>query len=80
MSQNDPLIAFEHASGFSTTEIALTIAGICTALLMFWLIWTYWSGFKGMKEKRVGKEKFRQLVFRAIFIFLVLQGFFYFGV
>ncbi len=80
MSQNDPLVAFEHGADFSTTEVALAIAGLCTALLMFWLTWTYWSGYKGMREKRVGKEKFRQMVFRAVFIFLVLQAFFYYGV
>ncbi|MFM2666696.1 TIGR03758 family integrating conjugative element protein [Vibrio mediterranei] len=77
---NDPLIAFEHGAGFTASEVALALAGLCTALLMFWLLWTAWSGYKGMRTKRVEKEVFRRMLFRALFLFLILQAFFYYGV
>ncbi|AUI88937.1 integrating conjugative element protein (plasmid) [Vibrio azureus] len=77
---NDPLIAFEHAAGFSASTFALFLAGLCSALLMFWVLWTCWSGFRGMKNNKVSKDKFRRMVFRSVFIFLVLQWFLYYGV
>lgn len=77
---NDPLIAFEHGAGFEANTLALILAGLTSALLMLWMLWVFWSAFRGMKNKKVTKEGFRRLVFRAVFIFLILQWFLYYGV
>ncbi|MEZ8822595.1 TIGR03758 family integrating conjugative element protein [Vibrio sp. 10N.247.310.23] len=74
---NDPLLAFEHGAGFEANTLALVLAGLTSALRM---LWVFWSGFRGMKNKKVTKEVFRRLVFRAVFIFLILQWFLYYGV
>ena len=72
--------AFEHGAGFTANELALTLAGLCSAVLMVWLLWVAWSGFKGMKAKKVTKEVFRRMLFRASFLFLILQYLLYYGV
>ena len=77
---NDPLVAFEHGAGFDAQFLALVLAGIASAFLMAWTLWVFWSGYRGMKNKKVSKEVFRRLVFRAAFLFLVLQWFLYYGV
>ncbi|EGQ8533372.1 TIGR03758 family integrating conjugative element protein [Vibrio parahaemolyticus] len=77
---SSPEAAFEHAAGFSPHTLAIYIAGLCTVLLLMWVLWVAWSGFRGMKNKRVTKEVFRRMIFRAVFIFLVLQWFLYYGV
>ncbi|MCP4825520.1 MAG: TIGR03758 family integrating conjugative element protein [Shimia sp.] len=77
---NDPLLAFKHGAGFEANTLALVLAGLTSALLMLWMLWVFWSGFRGMKNKKVTKEVFRRLVFRAVFIFLILQWFLYYGV
>lgn len=77
---NDPLLAFEHGAGFEANTLALVLAGLTSTLLMLWMLWVFWSGFRGMKNKIVTKEVFRRLVFRAVFIFLILQWFLYYGV
>ncbi|MCG9692868.1 MULTISPECIES: TIGR03758 family integrating conjugative element protein [unclassified Vibrio] len=77
---NDPLLAFEHGAGFEANTLAWVLAGLTSVLLMLWMLWVFWSGFRGMKNKKVTKEVFRRLVFRAVFIFLILQWFLYYGV
>uniref|UniRef100_UPI0026147174 TIGR03758 family integrating conjugative element protein n=1 Tax=uncultured Vibrio sp. TaxID=114054 RepID=UPI0026147174 len=73
-------LAFEHAAGFEASTLALVLAGLTSALLMLWVLWVLWSGFRGMKNHKVAKEVYRRLVFRAVFIFLTLQWFLYYGV
>lgn len=77
---SSPTEAFEHGAGFDVSTLALTLAGLADTLLLLWMVWVAWSGYRGMRTKRVSKEQFRRMVFRAIFIFLILQWFLYYGV
>lgn len=77
---SDQTEAFAHAAGFEVSTLALTLAGLSSAMLMAWVLWVAWSGFRGMRTKRVSKEQFRRMLFRAAFLFTVLQGFLYYGV
>lgn len=72
--------AFEHAAGFNADTLALLLAALASALLLAWVLFVAWSGYKGMKNKKVTVEVFRRMLFRACFIFLILQWLLYYGV
>ncbi|WP_045407353.1 TIGR03758 family integrating conjugative element protein [Vibrio jasicida] len=71
--------AFTHGAGFTPDSLAIVIASVCFAALLCWVLWTCWSGFKGMRGGKVTKEQYRRMIFRALFVFLVLQFFLFYG-
>ncbi|MFA0053636.1 MULTISPECIES: DUF3262 family protein [Vibrio] len=75
-----PEQAFEHGAGFSLASLSQTLALVSIALTLCWVLWTAWSGFKGMKRGQVGKEDYRRLLFKALFIFLLINAFSLYGV
>ncbi len=72
--------AFAHAAGFSADRLATSLGILASVLLLSWFIWTLWSGFRGLRKKRVDKEVFRRMVFRSALIYLVLQFLLFYGV
>nr|WP_014343620.1 TIGR03758 family integrating conjugative element protein [Aliivibrio fischeri]AEY78206.1 hypothetical protein [Aliivibrio fischeri] len=72
--------AFTHGAGYTPNTLAITLGSIAFVGLLAWVIWTGWSGFKGMRNNKVTKEVFRRLIFRALFIFLILQFFLFYGI
>ncbi|MEZ9997909.1 DUF3262 family protein [Vibrio lentus] len=75
-----PDAAFEHGAGFSLHDVSTTLALVSVAVTMCWVLWTAWGGFKGMKRGQLNKEDFRRLLFKALFIFLLINAFSFYGV
>ncbi|RJX68667.1 TIGR03758 family integrating conjugative element protein [Vibrio sinensis] len=74
------LDAFTHGAGYTPNSLAMVLGSVAFVGLLAWVIWTAWSGFKGMRNSKVTKEVFRRMIFRALFIFLILQFFLFYGI
>ena len=77
---SDALDAFAYGAGFSASDSHFVFAVLVNVTCLFWVIWTLWNGFKGLRSKAMDKETYRRLIFKAVFVYLIITFLMFYGV